>query len=87
MEIVAKQLTNFPVYNKYKDKGFEVFGVCSKSWKEIDKCKKKVEDKAMDFINTSDEPYPLAVVKKMYDVKVNPFLILLDADKNYLEAY
>ena len=73
-----------PVYNKWKDKGFEVFGVCSKSWKEIDKCKKKVEDKAMDFINTSDEAYPLAVAKKIYDIKVNPFLILLDEDKKIM---
>ena len=55
-----------PVYNKYKDKGFEIFGVCSKSWKDIEKCKKKIKDKAMDFINTSDEAYPLAVAKKIY---------------------
>ncbi len=73
-----------PVYNKWKDKGFEVFGVCSKSWKDIDKCKKKIEDKAMDFINTSDEAYPLAVAKKIYDIKVNPFLILLDEDKKIM---
>ena len=39
--------------------GFEVFGVCSKTWKEIDKCKKKVEEKAMDFINTSDDALPV----------------------------
>jgi len=73
-----------PVYNKYKNKGFEVFGVCSKSWKDIDKCKEKVKDKAMDFINTSDEPYPLAVAKKIYDIKVNPFLVLLDEDKKIM---
>ncbi len=73
-----------PVYNKYKDMGFEVFGVCSKSWKDIDKCKKKVKEKAMDFINTSDEAYPLAVAKKIYDIKVNPFLVLLDEDKKIL---
>ena len=73
-----------PVYNKYKDKGFEVYGVCSKTWKELDKCKKKVEEKEMDFINTSDDAYPLAVAKKLYDVKVNPYIILLDEDKKIL---
>ena len=73
-----------PVYNEYKDKGFEVFGICSKTWKEIDKCKAKIEDKKMDFINTSDEAYPLAYAKKMYDIKVNPYLILLDENKKIL---
>ncbi|MCH2022820.1 MAG: DUF5106 domain-containing protein [Saprospiraceae bacterium] len=73
-----------PVYNKYKEKGFEIFGVCSKSWKEIDKCKKKITDKEIQYINTSDEAYPLAVAKKIYDVKVNPYLILMDEDKKIM---
>ncbi|MFK7797722.1 MAG: redoxin domain-containing protein [Aureispira sp.] len=73
-----------PVYNEYKDKGFEVFGICSKTWKEIDKCKSKIASKKMDFINVSDETYPLAVVKKRYDIKVNPYLILLDENKKIL---
>ncbi|BDS12285.1 DUF5106 domain-containing protein [Aureispira anguillae] len=73
-----------PVYNKYKDMGFEIFGVCSKNWKEIDKCKAKIKDKGMDFINTSDEAYPLAVAKKIYDIKVNPYLVLLDEDKKIM---
>ena len=38
----------------------------------------------MDFINTSDDAYPLAVAKKLYDVKVNPYSILLDEDKKIL---
>ncbi|MBL4650199.1 MAG: DUF5106 domain-containing protein [Aureispira sp.] len=73
-----------PVYNKYKDMGFEIFGVCSKSWKDIARCKDKVKDKGMDFINTSDESYPLAVAKKMYDIKVNPYLLLLDENKKIM---
>ncbi len=73
-----------PVYNEYKDKGFEIFGICSKTWKDLDKCKEKVKDKKMDFINTSDDAYPLAVVKKAYDIKVNPYLMLLDKDKKIL---
>lgn len=73
-----------PVYNAYKKYGFEVFGICSKTWSELDKCQKKVDEKKMVFINTSDEPYPLAVVKKMYDIKVNPFLFLLDENKRIM---
>ncbi len=38
----------------------------------------------MDFINVSDDAYPLAVVKKKYDIKVNPYLMLLDKDKKIL---
>lgn len=73
-----------PVYNQFKDKGLEIFGVCSKTWKELDQCKKKIEEKGMNFINTSDDAYPLAVAKKTYDLKANPYLVLLDEDKNIL---
>lgn len=73
-----------PVYKEFKDKGLEIFGVCSKSWKELDQCKKKIEEKGMDFINTSDDPYPLAVAKKTYDLKANPYMVLLDENKNIL---
>ena len=73
-----------PVYNKYKKYGFEIFGICSKTWKELDQCKKKVEDQKMEFLNTSDDAYPLAVAKKRYDIKVNPFILLLDKDKKIM---
>ncbi|MGH1339815.1 MAG: DUF5106 domain-containing protein [Aureispira sp.] len=73
-----------PVYEEFKDKGFEVFGVCSKSWKDLDQCKKKIEEKGMSFMNTSEDPYPLAVAKKTYDLKANPYLVLLDENKNIL---
>ncbi len=73
-----------PVYEKYKEYGFEVFGICSKTWKELDQCKKKIEDKKMNWINTSDDAYPLAVVKKQYDIKVNPYILLLDKDKRIM---
>lgn len=73
-----------PVYEEFKDKGFEVFGICSKNWKDIDQCKDKIEEKKMTFINTSEEAYPLAVAKKTYDLKANPYLILLDEDKKIL---
>lgn len=73
-----------PIYHKYKDKGFEIFGICSESWKSLDKCKKKVAEKGMIFINTSEENYPLAVAKKYYDLKANPYILLLDEDKKIM---
>ncbi len=73
-----------PVYNKWKDKGFEIYGVCSKPWSEVDVCRKKVTDEKMDWINTTDEPYPLAWVKKYYDLRSNPFIYLLNEDKEII---
>lgn len=70
-----------PIYNEYKDKGFEVFGICSKTWKDIAECKSKIEEKKMTFMNVSDDAYPLAVVKKQYNIQSNPYIILLDKDK------
>lgn len=73
-----------PIYQKYKDRGFEVLGVCSKAWKEVKLCRAKVEEVQMDWINTSEQPYPLAWVKKHYDLRSNPFIYLLDEHKNIL---
>lgn len=73
-----------PVYNEYKDKGFEVFGICNKTWKDLDQCKKKIEEKKMTFINVSDAAYPMAVVKKKYNVQATPYIMLLDKDKKIL---
>lgn len=73
-----------PIYHKYKNKGFEIFGICSDSWKSLDKCKKKVAEKGMVFINTSEKAYPLAVAKKYYDLKANPYILLLDEDKKIM---
>lgn len=73
-----------PVYNKYKERGLEILGVCSNPWKSVDVCQKKVKEQKMDWINTSDDPYPLAVVKKYYDLRSNPFIYLLDENKRIL---
>ncbi len=73
-----------PVYNKWKDKGFEIYGVCSKPWKEVEMCRKKVEDASIEWLNTTDDPYPLAWVKKYYDLRSNPYLYLLNEDKEII---
>lgn len=73
-----------PIYEKWKGKGLEIYGICSKNIDEIDQCKKKIEDVGIKWINTTDKSYPLAVIKKMYNVKVNPFIFLLDKDKKIM---
>ena len=73
-----------PVYEKWKSKGFEIYGICSQSIDKVDECKKKIEEVGMKWINTTEKAYPLAVIKKMYDVKMNPFLYLLDKDKKIM---
>jgi peroxiredoxin len=73
-----------PVYEKWKSKGFEIYGICSKSIDELEDCKKKIDEVGMKWLNTSDKNYPLAVVKKYYDVKMNPYLYLLDKDKKIM---
>lgn len=73
-----------PVYDKYKEKGFQIYGVCSDTWKDIGKCKDKIKDKKMDWMNLTDDAYPLAVAKKYFDIKMNPYMVLLDKDKKIL---
>lgn len=75
-----------PLYNEWKEKGWdvEIVGVCSKAWSEKDACIKKMDEVGMKWINCSDEPYDLAVVKKLYDVKVNPFIYMLDENKKII---
>jgi len=73
-----------PVYEKWKSRGFEIYGICSKSIDEVEECKKKIDEVGMKWLNTTEKNYPLAVIKKMYDVKMNPFMYLLDKDKKIL---
>lgn len=73
-----------PVYEKWKSKGLEIYGICSKPIEEVEECKKKIEEVGMKWLNTSDKAYPLAVIKKLYDVKMNPFLYLLDIDRKIM---
>ncbi|MCH2022819.1 MAG: DUF5106 domain-containing protein [Saprospiraceae bacterium] len=79
---VSKKL--IPVYNKWKEKGFEIYGVCSKPWKEVSLCRKKEKETEMTWVNTTDDPYPLAWVKKYYDLRSNPFIYLLGENKEIL---
>ena len=73
-----------PIYEKWKGENFEIYGICSKSIEEKEECEKKIKEVGMNWINSNDKSYPLAVVKKMYDVKVNPFIYILDQEKKIM---
>lgn len=73
-----------PIYNKWKDKGVEIIGVCSKTWKDVDECKKKVKDLDIKWVNVSENGNILGLVKRAYDIKVNPYIYMLDKDKKIM---
>lgn len=69
-----------PIYDRFKPFGLEVVGICSKDWKEVEDCRKKATETNMKWINLSDEAYPLAVIKKTYAIKMNPYIYLYDKE-------
>lgn len=73
-----------PIYDKWKDKGVELVGICSKTYNEKAACEEKSKEVGMNWINVSDDAYPLAVVKKIYNIQVNPYLYVLDENKKII---
>ena len=73
-----------PIYDKWKSKGLEIVGICSKPWKQKKQCADKIKDLDIKWINTSEEAYPLAYVKKFYDIRSNPVIYLLDDMKKII---
>ena len=65
-------------YNKYKDQGFEVFGV------SLDRRKEDwllaIEQDGLDWTQVSDLKYWNSEAAKIYNVKSIPFALLLDPD-------
>lgn len=71
-------------YNKYKDKGVEVFAVCTKVTDKVPDCWKMVDEKGMDiWINVVD-PYLLSKFSTIYDIKSTPQIFILDKEKKIL---
>lgn len=71
------------VYEKYKDQGVEIFGICNKTYEELDKCGESVKEKNMTWINTAD-PYGRGQAHAKYDIRANPTLFILDKDKKII---
>jgi thiol-disulfide isomerase/thioredoxin len=71
-------------YEKYKDKGVEIFAVCTGLLDEAKDCWKSVEKKNMKhFVNVYD-PVLLSNFKVIYNIKSTPQFLILDKDKKIL---
>lgn len=65
-------------YNKYKSKGFEVFGVSLDQTKE--KWLEAIEADGLHWTQVSDLMFWNSSVVKLYDIKGIPFAVLIDRD-------
>ena len=71
-------------YEKYSDKGVEIFGVCTKTGKDMKSCWDAVEEKGMSkWINTVD-PYLRSKYKQLYDIRTTPQIYVLDKNKKII---
>lgn len=71
-------------YNKFKDKGVEILGICTKFYKDAESCWEFVEEKEIDiWLNTMD-PYHQSRYKILYNINSTPQIFILDKDKNIL---
>lgn len=68
-------------YDKVKDKGVEVFAVCTEV--EIDKWKKFIIDHQLNWINVAD-PKLQNNFRQDFDINTTPQIFLLDKDKKIL---
>ena len=72
-----------PVYAKYDRDELEIFSISSASYKDLDKAKKDIEEKAMPWIITAD-PYLRARAMQQYYGTTLPKLYLLDENKEII---
>ena len=72
-----------PVYAKYDRNELEIFSISSASYKDLDKAKKDIEEKAMPWIITAD-PYLRARAMQQYYGTTLPKLYLLDENKEII---
>lgn len=71
-------------YNKFKDRGVEILGVCTKFYKDAESCWEFVEEKEIDvWLNTMD-PYHQSRYKILYNINSTPQIFILDKDKKIL---
>jgi len=70
--------TNVRLYNKYKSKGFEIYGVSLD--KEKSSWVKAIKSDGLDWVNVSDLRYWNSVAAKKYGVSGIPFTVLIDKD-------
>ncbi len=71
-------------YQKFKDKGVELFAVCVKFTDEVSGCWDYVDENGIgDWLHTVD-PYNRSRFSKVYDIKSTPQLYILDSNKEII---
>jgi len=82
----SKKLTKtlIPIYEKWKDRGFEIYGVCTATLEEIKNEKDAIMDLGMPWTNVSGMAYPLIEVKKKYNIETTPTLYFLNRNKEIM---
>ena len=71
-------------YDKYKDKGVEVFAVCTKVTDKVPECWTHIKEHNMiQWINVTD-PYLRSRYKQIYDIRTTPQIFILDDKKEIL---
>jgi thiol-disulfide isomerase/thioredoxin len=71
-------------YEKYADKGVEIFAVCTKTGNDMKECWDAIEERDMGkWINTVD-PYLRSKYKTLYDIRTTPRIFVLDKDKKII---
>ncbi len=75
-------------YKKFKDRGVEVFAVCTKFYNELQKCWDFVDEhEGMDLWVNVVDPYHRSHYKTIYDVRSTPQIYILDKDKKILSKH
>lgn len=71
-------------YNQFKERGVEVFAICTKLYDELAECWDTIDSTGMGvWLNTVD-PYHRSRYKTIYDVKTTPQIYILDHKKEIL---
>ena len=72
-------------YENYRDKGVEVFAVCTKIYDGIAECAEYIKEKEgmVNWINAID-PFIKSKYKQIYDIKSTPQIFILDENKEII---
>ena len=76
--------TMLEFYENFKDKGVEIFAICTKTYEEMPACAKTMKEKGMiNWINAID-PFIKSKYKQIYDIRSTPQIFILDENKEII---
>ena len=71
-------------YENFKDRGVEVFAVCTKTYTEMPACAETMKEKGMiNWINAID-PFIKSKYKQIYDIRSTPQIFILNDQKEII---